>query len=371
MSDDKILGRLIGLIYEAAIDPGLWPSVLNHIAEVMQASAASLDVYDPVQDALPIFAPRNNPQWMRDHWVSRNTLWQKNGSVPVGDIFRFENCVTREVFERSSFYNEWWRPQGMETARVTAIPTDAPASGIICFCRSWKKREFRHGPQNLLHALAPHLERAMLVHRRLAVSEGHCSDMLELLNRLPQAAFLVDAQAKIMFANRSAEKLLLEGDGVYLEQGRLATRRTHETRSLRTMILKAFQNCPDGPLVLPRDGRLSLIAMVLPARRPASSWLSGEPEIALLVGDPEQVRLPLVPELQSLFGMTAAQAMLAREILHGDGVSAAAHRLGISTATARTHLLAVFQKTGTCRQAELVGRLMQGLGNIASPPSGG
>jgi DNA-binding CsgD family transcriptional regulator len=52
--------------------------------------------------------------------------------------------------------------------------------------------------------------------------------------------------------------------------------------------------------------------------------------------------------------LTPAQAALAREMIQADGVAAAAKRLGISYATARSHLAQIFQKTGTCRQAELI-----------------
>jgi DNA-binding CsgD family transcriptional regulator len=38
----------------------------------------------------------------------------------------------------------------------------------------------------------------------------------------------------------------------------------------------------------------------------------------------------------------------------GDGIQACADRLGITRATARTHLAHIFRKTGTNRQAELV-----------------
>jgi DNA-binding CsgD family transcriptional regulator len=57
------------------------------------------------------------------------------------------------------------------------------------------------------------------------------------------------------------------------------------------------------------------------------------------------------------FDLTPAQSALAHEMMCGDGVRAAAARLDIAYATARTHLLQIFQKTGTTRQAELV-RLM-------------
>jgi DNA-binding CsgD family transcriptional regulator len=45
--------------------------------------------------------------------------------------------------------------------------------------------------------------------------------------------------------------------------------------------------------------------------------------------------------------------------LETDGLQAAADRLGISLATARTHLAHVFDKTGTRRQAELVRLLLR------------
>jgi DNA-binding CsgD family transcriptional regulator len=38
----------------------------------------------------------------------------------------------------------------------------------------------------------------------------------------------------------------------------------------------------------------------------------------------------------------------------GDSLQCAANALGIKYETVRTHLKSVFQKTGTCRQAELV-----------------
>jgi DNA-binding CsgD family transcriptional regulator len=58
-------------------------------------------------------------------------------------------------------------------------------------------------------------------------------------------------------------------------------------------------------------------------------------------------------------GLTPAEVRFTHEILKGDGLQAAADRLGISVTTARTHLAHVFGKTGTRRQAELVRLILQ------------
>jgi len=56
---------------------------------------------------------------------------------------------------------------------------------------------------------------------------------------------------------------------------------------------------------------------------------------------------------------TEAEAAVAVEVLKTDGLQAMAGRLGISLATAHTHLAQVFDKTGTHRQAELVRLLLR------------
>jgi len=54
------------------------------------------------------------------------------------------------------------------------------------------------------------------------------------------------------------------------------------------------------------------------------------------------------------FGLTPAEARLALHLVAGEALRAAAVKLSITYETARTHLKNIFNKTGTCRQAELV-----------------
>jgi DNA-binding CsgD family transcriptional regulator len=89
-------------------------------------------------------------------------------------------------------------------------------------------------------------------------------------------------------------------------------------------------------------------------------WLLHErPAAIVFAKDLERAGTPSLTAFQRHYGLTPAQAALVRELAMGDGVAAAASRLGISYATARSHLLQVFQKTGTSRQAELVRLILQ------------
>src|SRR5262245_47846331 len=58
--------------------------------------------------------------------------------------------------------------------------------------------------------------------------------------------------------------------------------------------------------------------------------------------------------LRCHFGLTPAEARLALQLVAGDALRSAAAKPSITYETARTELKNIFNKTGTCRQAELV-----------------
>ena len=58
--------------------------------------------------------------------------------------------------------------------------------------------------------------------------------------------------------------------------------------------------------------------------------------------------------LKDTFGLTPAESRLVLRLVAGDSLRSSAAALGIGYETARTTLKAVFHKTGTSRQVELV-----------------
>jgi DNA-binding CsgD family transcriptional regulator len=67
--------------------------------------------------------------------------------------------------------------------------------------------------------------------------------------------------------------------------------------------------------------------------------------------------------LQHHFGLAPAEARLAVHLVAGETLRSAAVKLSISYETARTCLKSIFDKTGTCRQAELVIVILTALPN--------
>ena len=73
--------------------------------------------------------------------------------------------------------------------------------------------------------------------------------------------------------------------------------------------------------------------------------------------DLSELPAPAFDLLNAKFGLSAAEARLARLLAKGESVESAARMLDIKMTTARTQLAAIFEKTGTRRQAKLVALL--------------
>src|SRR5208283_4169182 len=172
----------------------------------------------------------------------------------------------------------------------------------------------------------------------------------------------VDASGTVVRANAAAEDMLDDGAGIFLDNGRLAVG--------SEILQKLITSCslllggPGGEFKIPReDPRSPLHVTVTPLRSKTQiadfPWIGvGTPVAIVTVRDPDVDRRRREINLRRRFGLTAAEAGLATEILKGDGRIAAATRRGISDATARTHLSSIFEKTGTHRQAELIRLLL-------------
>jgi DNA-binding CsgD family transcriptional regulator len=163
---------------------------------------------------------------------------------------------------------------------------------------------------------------------------------------------IVDGDFRIVFANAAACALLALGDGLRRGHDGIAATTPADTIALRRLIAGT-----GGPCALTRNaGRPPLAALAVPLRSEAAGAAT-----ILFLTDPDRDRRQRAETLQRRFGLTRAESAFLAEIVKGDGLRAAASRLGVSLATARTHLRHVFDKTGARRQAELVGLAATGL----------
>jgi len=362
------LSEFVGSIYDTALDSNACPPMLNRLADLLGAtSGAHFGSYNSRTYVTRNVAPRFDQKYIRsfaEYWGSRDIFWQRGANHPVGAVFMPETFMSREEHCRTDIFNEWYKPQRAEALMRTNLLIEGPVSTVVTVGRRYSEGDFRASEIRLFAALIPHLQRAVQLQLRLAAVDGPPAGSAELLNRLRQGVLLVDAAARVIFANSAAEIMLRAGAGVFLDRDRLRAETPGETQVLRRIIGDCAEPRDElggagGRLRLSRENRAPMTVLVIP-HRARMAWIDVvRPRAILFITDPEEATIIHREGLHQDFGLTPAEARFTGEVLKAGGLQATADRLGISLTTARTHLAHVFDKTGTRRQAELVRLILQ------------
>jgi DNA-binding CsgD family transcriptional regulator len=108
------------------------------------------------------------------------------------------------------------------------------------------------------------------------------------------------------------------------------------------------------------SGRRYLLQVLPVPGRARDVFLSASTLAILIETEAQTPRFRLSPStLRAAFGLTDREAEVASLLAEGASLVVVAKRLRIESATARTHLKRIFEKTCTSRQGELVALLAQ------------
>lgn len=185
------------------------------------------------------------------------------------------------------------------------------------------------------------------------------------LDAMSEGVMLVDGAARLCFANAAAERILERGDGIIVHRGKLCAQRNGQTEALRDLVACACgvgENPSPGiggEIAIGRpSGRRDLLVSITPIGRTGKSASASQFAATITITDPEDRPAPRQAILETLFGLTPAEARLAAEMATGDSLERVAARLDLTRESARTTLKRVYSKTDTHRQAELVRLLL-------------
>jgi DNA-binding CsgD family transcriptional regulator/PAS domain-containing protein len=362
----RALSELIGSIYDTVVDPGACPTMLNGLADLVGATGgAQVGAYNSKAHSATMLAPRVDPKELPSFSQYWTNVWRQCDQHPIGAVIVPEMRISHPDRYRADIRNASSKSQRPERMVGATLLTEGSVSTVVSVSRQYPEGEFDAAQTQLFAALIPHLQRALQLRLRLATLDGPPTSSAEMLNRLPHAVLLVDAGARVIFANQAAARMLGADNGLFLDPDGLRAETTDDTRRLRRTIADcAGPACElggaGGRLRLFRRDRGPLTMLVIPHRTQVT-WIDIlRPTAILFITEAEQAAVPRSKRFSQDFGLTRAEAVFAVEISKGDGLQATASRLGVSLTTVRTHLAHVFDKTGMRRQAELVRLMLQG-----------
>lgn len=354
------MDEIIDRIYEASVIPNLWIDVLDRLASIAHCDGGILIAADTRQAVRAISSDCLSQMvdafvhegWMRQN-IRASRLQPKNHAGFVVDL----DIVSAEEAEIDPFYVHCLRKYGGGVGTGTVIPV--PTGDVIIFNieRSYKKGFLDRDVLPALDVLRPHLARSALLSVRLGLERART--MTEALGLLDLPGAVLTASGRVLSTNSLLDGLhqqfsLSAGGSLMIAH-----------RPANALFEAALQNSSDAdfasyPQSFPVPSTASCTACVahlVPLRRQARDIFSGAANLFVVtpVGVPQA---PSAHILHGLFDLSPAEARVAQRIVEGNSIEEIAKANNVSRETVRNQVKSVLAKTGTSRQAELVGLLM-------------
>ncbi len=219
--------------------------------------------------------------------------------------------------------------------------------------------------RRMLDALVPHVEQALRLGEQMARTRETRDLAVATLERLPIGIAVVDARLNIITLNRIAADALSDSEVLSNHQGRLRINNRHQHQALHDALARCLEQGSHHalPLTEPASG-VTVSLLVCPSRtvdmedpeRPAATLFLSHSNLDNLVDE---------ALLGDLYGLTPAESKVAKGLVSGHTLDRIAEDASVSPATVRAQLKAVFRKTDTGRQAELVSVILSGLAPLA------
>ncbi len=363
--------QLLDLIYDTALEPGLWVSVMERFADLLGGSGGCLTAISTANGRGSVVLARVDPSCLQvydEHYARLNVFTvranpQEYMSTFVPRVTTERDFISPEDLHRTEYYNGFMRPTdtgGMIMIDLAAMGLDITTLNIHRGVNSepWQRKDVEFAQW-----IQPHLTRAFRLGEAFSQARDASNGVAAALDVLGQGVVIVDVKGRILHANAKAEQLFAAWRGIAVHQGRLVARDNRHTSRLEALIGTAGAShlrC-GGSMRLPLSGHGALAISVTPLRDGAFSSIFGRgPAVVVTISDESLDESKLARQLKEEFGLTAAEIRVAMALFHGKTPRATAGEFDVSVNTVRSQMASIFGKTQTSGQVAL-SRLMMKL----------
>lgn len=380
MNDFEIGAREFGLtegIYDAALNPDHWEQCLKAFAPILGARSAEITFHDVSEPRLTFVRSFQRERAYYDTYAERFITLNPYLEALAGYdeiLYCSEDLVPESRLVRSRFYREWLEPQGLHHQLGVVLLRDGTRLAALDFERPKSAGRFSERDRAYLGLFSSHLRRALLINQKFWDLIVRSESVSTVLDSLDIGVILLNEHKRPVYVSKRAEELTRLGVGLIVRESGLSAPWEQQTDELTRLVEEAVLTGrgqgigAGGSMYLgvfddrPQQVLVSPMRMVRDDLSEPGTTVCA----AVFVASPYNPRSISLEALKSVYKLTDSEAVVVGKLSNGLTLNEVAAELQISRNTVRGHLKSVFQKTGTRRQADLIGLIYRSPGSIIS-----
>jgi DNA-binding CsgD family transcriptional regulator len=375
---ESSLHRLLDLIYDAAEHPTRWHGVYEAMRSALGVKSIHVLGIDRRHGTLSYSDGANLPvegelAYMQRYRLDDPRLPMILGK-PVGEWTHCHEEVPQEMVDTLPLYQELLLPYDRRYLSACTLVDTPEAAIIFSIHRGAAEGPLPPGTVAFLDRLMPHLRRAVRIGLRNFIYSTQALVGHLLVNKLRQPVILASPEGEVVHTNDAAQELLRTTRLVSVEDGLLRLPEPHLQELLRRCAameqsLKAADAHDAAGAALASDFHSLRVAQpgqdesvyaffTVLSPQGAMGTFGLRPVVMLLFYHPQSAPAIDGNLLYAVFGLTPAEARIATLLAEGLSLKQIAQVQGTQHDTVRKQLRAIYQKTATNRQPELVRLLL-------------
>jgi len=362
--ETKVLSDLLGTIYDTTLDRALWPDVLRRSMEFVGGSAATIFAKSPTALHGNVYYDWGTDPYYRqlyfDKYIKLDPTTSSHYFADVEQPIATADLMPCGEFLETRFYKEWVQPQGLVGFVSAVLDKSATRAALFGVFRRERDGIVDDEMRRRMGLIIPHVRRAVLIGNVLDLNTAEAASFSDALSGLAAGVFLVDENARIVFANRSGQIMLDDGQ-ILRQKDRVLMAVDPRTRTALHDVIALASGA---------DAAVGAIGIAVALSSPPEPWLARVLPLtsgarlhagiacsavaAVFVHRASLETRSSIETLSKLYSLTPSEQRVLAAVGEVGRISAVAEVVGISEQTVKTHLQNLFAKTGTNRQSDLI-----------------
>ena len=354
--------ELVADIHEAALMPSQWAIVLERLVALFKGRAAALRTFEATPETggtwLAHGIDRQAQEEFTRYFRTRN-VWEARsktlGLFTPGTVVTSDMLLPHSELQASEFYRDFLRPNDICDLLGLVLHdgmTPPMPRTVLSIFRGHRQARFADTDVRLAREYLPHLARSVEMNFRFAeLRRREAVNSLSFTPFAPALAY-VRRDGTLLEANRAAESVFAERDGLALVGGRLTASVPRDNEFLQ----RVMQIGDSPPFRIERpSGKLAYIAVPVALRSdPLDPPDARRPHLALFLHDPEVTAEPKLDVLARIYRLTPSETRMVQALVLYGSAKSIFRNTALNRNTVRSQLKSVLRKTGTNAQAELM-----------------